>query len=63
MVMSLMANASPTGDMGTILESGRFPGGGNGNPLQYSWQDNPRDRGGLQAKGHQVTKSQTQLSD
>jgi len=33
------------GDAGLIPESGRFPGGGNGNPLQYSCLANPRDRG------------------
>ena len=63
MVTSLIADASPTGDMGSILGSGKSPGGGNENPLQYSWQNNPRDRGGLQAKDHQVTKIQTQQSD
>ena len=39
------ANAGATGDMGLILGSGRSPGGGNGNPLQCSCQDNPIDRG------------------
>ena len=34
-----------TGDMGLILGSGRSPGGGNGNPLQYSCLENPMDRG------------------
>ena len=33
------------GDMGLIAESGKFPGGGNGNPLQYSCLGNPMDRG------------------
>ena len=37
--------ASNTGDTDSILESERFPGGGNGNPLQYSCPENPRDRG------------------
>ena len=32
------------GDPGLIPVSGRFPGGGNGNPLQYSCLENPRDR-------------------
>ena len=37
--------ASSTGDMDSILESERFPGGGNGNPLQYSCPENPKDGG------------------
>ena len=49
-------SACNAGDPGSVSESGRSPGGGNENPLQYSWQNNPRDRGGLQVKDHQVTK-------
>ena len=41
-VMNPPAN---TGDMGLIPGSGRSPGEGNGNPLQYSFQGNPTDRG------------------
>ena len=41
-VKNLPAN---TGDAGSFPGSGRSPGGGNGNPLQYSCQDNPMDRG------------------
>ena len=37
------------------------PGGGRGNPLQYSWCENPKDRGAWQAMVHGVTKSRTQL--
>ena len=37
------------------------PGGGNGNPLQYSCQEDSMDRGAWLAKVHGVTKSQTQL--
>ena len=37
--------AGVTGDAGTIPGSGRFPGGGNGNPLQYSCLENLMDRG------------------
>ena len=48
------------GGMGLIPGSGRFPGGGNGNPLQYSFQDNPRDRGAWSAKVLGIAK---QLSD
>ena len=45
------------GDAGSILGSGRSPERGNGNPLQYSWWDNPMDRGDLEATVHEVTKS------
>ena len=37
--------ACNAGDMGLIPGSGRFPGGGQGNPLQYSCLENPMDRG------------------
>ena len=50
------------GDSGSIPGSERSPGGGNGNPLQYSFLRNPRDRGAWQATDHGVAKSQTQLS-
>jgi len=52
-------NAEDTGDMSSILGSGRSPGGGNGNPFQYSCLENPMDRGAWQATDHRVTKSQT----
>ena len=39
------ANAGHAGDSGLIPGSGRSPGGGNGNPLQYSCLENPMDRG------------------
>ena len=51
------------GDPGSIPESGRSPGEGNGNPLQYPCLGNPMDRGAWQATVHGVAKSQTQLSD
>ena len=38
------ANAEDIRDVGLIPESGRSPGGGNGDPLQYSCQENPMDR-------------------
>ena len=47
------------GDLGSIPGSGRCPGGGNGNPLQYSFLENSRDRGAWQETLHGVTKSQT----
>ena len=40
---------------------GRSPGGGHGNPLWYSCQENPMDRGALQAAVHRVTESWTRL--
>ena len=45
-----------------IPGSGRTPGEGNGNPLQYSCLENPVDRGVWQATVHGVAKSWTQLS-
>ena len=39
------ANAGDTRDAGSISGSGRSPGGGHGNPLQYSCLENPMDRG------------------
>ena len=44
---------------GQIPELGRFPGKGNGNPLQYSCLRNPMDRGAWQATAHGVAKGQT----
>ena len=56
-------SACSVGDLGSIPGSGRSPGGGNGNPLQYSGLENPMDRGAWWATVHGVTKSQTQLSN
>ena len=56
-------SASNAGDLGSIPGSGRSPGEGNGNPLQYSCLENPMDRKAWQAKVHGVAKSQTQLSN
>ena len=56
------ANAGDPRDAGSILGSGRSPGGGNGNPLQYSCLGNSMDRGAWRAAVHEVTESQTQLS-
>ena len=39
------ASVYNAGDLGLIPESGRFPGEGNGNPLQYSYLENPMDGG------------------
>ena len=53
MVKNLPANA---GDVGLIPGSGRSPGEGTDNPLQYSCLENPTDRGAWQAVVHGVTK-------
>ena len=50
------AKATDTGVAGWIPGSGRSPGGGNGNPLQYSCLEHPVDRGAWQAIVHRVTK-------
>ena len=42
-------SACNVGDLGSIPGSGRSPGGGNGNPLQYSCQENPMDSGAWKA--------------
>ena len=51
------------GDVGLISESGRSPGGGNGNLLQYSCLGPRQDRGAWQTTVHEVTKSWTWLGD
>ena len=56
-------NAGDAGDASSIPGSGRSPGGGHGNPLQYSCLENPTDKGAWQATVHGVTKSRTRLSD
>ena len=55
-------SACNAGDVGLIPGSGRSPGGGNGNPLQYSCLENSMDRGVWWIIVHGVTKSWTQLS-
>ena len=56
------ANAGGIKDAGSVLELGRSPEGGHGNPLQDSCLENPMDRGAWRAAVHGVTKSQTRLS-
>ena len=53
------ANAGDTRDSGLIPGMGQFPGGGNGNPLQYSCLGNPMDRGDWWATVHGVAESGT----
>ena len=55
------ANAGDMRDTVLIPGSGRSPGGGHGNPLQYSCLEKSMDRGAWQATVHGVTKSRTQL--
>ena len=57
------ASVCNEGDLGSIPGSGRSPGEGNGNPLQYSCLENSMDGGGWWATVHRVAKSRTQLSD
>ena len=53
------ANAGDVREAGSIPGLGRFPGGGHGNPLQYSCLENPMARGAWRATVHRVTKSRT----
>ena len=53
------ANAGDLRDVGLIPGTGRSPGGGHGNPLQYFCLENPMDIGAWWATGHRVAKSQT----
>ena len=55
------ANAGDLRDMCSIPGLERSPGRGNSNPLQYSWLENPMDRGAQQATVHSVTESRAQL--
>ena len=57
------ASVYNAGDPGSIPGSGRSPGEGNGNPLQYSCLENPMDRAAWSATVHGVAKSRTRLSD
>ena len=64
--MALVAKNVPTNaedirDVGSIPGSGGSPGGGHGNPLQCSCQQNSMDRGAWWATVHRVAKSQTRL--
>ena len=57
------ASACNEEDLGTIPGSGRSPGKGNGNPLQYSCLENPMDGGAWWATVHRVAKNWTWLSN
>ena len=56
MVKSLPPNVEYIEDVGSIPGSGRFPGGGNGNPLQDTCLENPMDRGAWQSTVHGAVK-------
>ena len=58
-VKNLLANAGNVRDTGSIPGSGRSPGEGHGNPLQYTCLENPMDRGNGWAIAHGVAQSQT----
>ena len=55
-------NAGDAGDMGLIPVSGRSPGEGQGNPLQYSFLENPMGRETWWAIDHRLAKNQTLLN-
>ena len=63
MAQMVKASGYNVGDLGSIPGSGRYPGEGNGNPLQYSCLENRMDRGAWWAAVHGVAKSRTRLSD
>ena len=56
-VKNLSANTEDIRDTGSIPGSERSPGGGHGNPLQYSCLENPMDRGARRAMVHRVAES------
>ena len=61
MVKNPTASAGDVRDLGLTPGSGVSPGGGHGNPLQYSCPENPMDRGAWWATVHGVSKSQKRL--
>ena len=63
MVKKLPANTGDVRDVGLNPGSERSLGGGNGNPLRYSYLENPVNRGAQWAAVHEVAKSWTLLSD
>ena len=63
MVKSQPANAGDLRALGSVPGLGRCPGGGHGNPLQYSCLEKPMDIEAWWATVHGVAKSQTRLSD
>ena len=62
-VKNILANSGDKRDGDSISGSGRSPGEGNGNQLQYSCLENPMARGALWAIVHWIAKNKTRLSD
>ena len=60
-VEKLTANAGDVRDAGSIAGLGRSPGGGHGNPLQYSCLENPHGQRSLAGYSAQTLQSQTRL--
>ena len=58
---NLPANTGDIGEVGSIPGVRKIPGGGNGNPLQYSCLGNPMDRGAWRTTVHGITKNWTEL--
>ena len=63
LMVQMVESACNAGDLGSIPESGRSPGEGNGNPLQYCCLENPMDRRAWWAIVHGVAKSLSGVSD
>ena len=61
-VKNLPANAGDARDAGSIPGTGRSPGVGNGNPLQYSCLENPMNKGAWLSTVHGIMKNQTELN-
>ena len=62
MVKNLPANTGHERGSGSVAGLERSPGGGNGNPLQYSCLENSMASGACRATVHSITKKQIQLS-
>ena len=62
LVVNPPANTREVRDSGSIPGLRRSPGGGHGNPLQYSCLENPTDRGACWTIVHRVAKSWTQMN-
>ena len=56
-------SACNAGNSSSNPGSGRSPGGGHGNPLEYSCLENPLDRGAWQATVHRVTSDMTEVTE
>ena len=63
MIKNPPTSAGDLRDEGLISESGRSPGGGNGNPLQHSCLENPMGRRAWWSTVHEAAKSRTELGD